>query len=109
MSTGVSNRIYLTQAIGTTELFNIFVHVYGFTRSEQIINNRILDSTLLILLIDTFHLSTTPTHPLGLGLLDPSMMTVNLVGQVSWTKLLFRLGPRLAPRRTYYHGEGSIG
>ena len=103
ISTGVFNTICLTQAIGTTELFNIFVHVYGFTRSEQIINNRILDSTLLILLIDTFHLSTTPTHPLGLGLLEPSMMTVNLVGQVSWTKLLFstwtaaRTAPYLLP------------
>ena len=103
MSTGVFNTICLIRAIDATELFNIFVHVYCFTRSEQIINNRILDSTLLILLIDTFHLSTTPTHPLGLGLLDPSMMTVNLVGQVSWTKLLFstwtaaRAAPYLLP------------
>ncbi len=82
------NTICLIRAIGTTELFNIFVHVYGFTRSEYIINNRVSGFNSLDFINRHFSLKYYPTHPLGLGLLDPSMMTVNLVGQVSWTKLL---------------------
>ena len=39
MSTGVVNTICLMRAIRTTELFNIFVHVYGFARSEYIAPN----------------------------------------------------------------------
>ena len=103
MSTGVVNTICLMWAIRTTELFTIVVHVYGSARSEYIINNRISGFNSLDFINRHFSLKYYPTHPLGLGLLDPSTMTVNLVGQVSWTKLLFstwtaaRAAPYLLP------------